>query len=549
MKNILISFGLLLTILALTTNSSYAGEPTINKDLVISDYKTILLEQGKSKVYPTFKIINNGSKTYKDIRLIYSSPKGLSSNGKNVKLERVSSDWASVTLQPGQEVTFNPSNQHYTYLRASSNQAITTYSTDYYFYFKDENGHEYTTPYKTIDKFIEVIPFNNDINVSSFSTIIMEQGKSKVYPTFKIKNNGSKTYKDIKLIYSSPKGLSFNGKNVKLERVSSDWASVTLQPGQEVTFNPSNQHYTYLRASSNQAITTYSTDYYFYFKDEDGHEYTTPYKTIDKFVKVIQFNNDINVSSFSTIIMEQGKSKVYPTFKIKNNGSKAYKNIKLIYSSPKGLSSHGKNVKLERVSSDWAYVTLRPGQEVTFNPSNQHYTYLRASSNQAITTYSTNYYFYFKDEDGHEYTTPYKTIDQFVQVIPAGGKGSVKEYQQEPKSNKPNTSSILHSSTNEYNLDIHDALNNEISNLETIVHPKHLEGLKNILKQLNMNTERPVSTKPKSVSISSSDENQQQFQKDAMQYGLDMINPLKSSQDVKESYEQFKNSAEKALND
>ena len=259
-------------------------------------------------------------------------------------------------------------------------------------------------------------------------------------------------------------------------------------------------------------------------------------------------NNDLVISDFKQIQIEQGKSKVYPLFTIKNIGSKIYKDIKLIYYSPKGLSSSGKNVSLNRSDNSWATVTLKPGQEVTFNPSYKHYTYLSASTDQALTTYSTDYYFSFKDQAGHEYSTHKFTINEFAQVVPIGGEGSIKEYQQKPK-RKPiaHHSQSFKSEENGLKGKIQHALNAEILKLENIVHPKHLEGLKNILKQLESDNTSPTSHSPRKTSSNGSSDAQQKFQKDAIQYGLDMMNPLKSSQDVQDSFEQFKKSTEKTL--
>ncbi|MGM0418645.1 MAG: hypothetical protein ACQEQS_07980 [Thermodesulfobacteriota bacterium] len=540
------------TAVLLLSTSGYSQKTRLNEDITVSEFKTIVMQQGKSNVFPLFKIRNNGDKTYTDIKLIYSEPEGLSSMGKKVTISRSNNKWAKLTLKPGQEVRFNPSLKNYTYLYTDTEQAETIYSSEYFFYFGDKEGNNYKTSKKRIDNFVKVVPFNNDISVTGFQTILMEQGKSKVFPVFKIKNRGSKEYNSIKLIYTAPEGLSKNGQRVSISRNDNDWARISLKPGQEVRFNPSFKNYTYLYTGTDQAKTMYSAQYYFCFQDKNGHKYSTPKKRLDNFVKVVPFNNDIAVTSYRTVVMEQGQSKVFPVFKIKNRGSKEYSNIKLIYTTPEGLSKNGQKVTISRNDNDWARISLKPGQEVRFNPSLKNYTYLSADSDQAECIYSSEYHFSFRDKSGHTYNTPRFRLNDFVQVVSPGNIDKIKDYSQKNKDN--NTCSytdLKNRGKNSDFIEIRNMLNTEISKLENIVHPKHITDLKKILKKLdkNLSLNKAVTKQESAKKTKNTDSLKIQIKKDAVGYALDMMNPVKSSKEVSESLNKFKKTTEKFAGD
>ena len=136
-------------------------------------------------------------------------------------------------------------------------------------------------------------------------------------------------------------------------------------------------------------------------------------------------NDDIVMTSYEMIVMEQGKSNVYPVFKVQNKGNRKYNNIRLIYSKPSGISPSGQNVSVDwrrgyGKKKDFATISLEPNQEVNFNPSHGDLVYLKSSTTQALTTYSTTYYFDFDDVDGHHYKTPSKAISNFVEVVKNG---------------------------------------------------------------------------------------------------------------------------------
>ena len=112
-------------------------------------------------------------------------------------------------------------------------------------------------------------------------------------------------------------------------------------------------------------------------------------------------NDDISVTEYKPVTIMQGMGKVFPIFKIKNIGARAYTDVSLSYDSPEGLSSSGQRVTLKRNycsrGGTWATITLKPGQEVVFNPSRGNCAELIAKTDQALTDYSTRYRFYFKD--------------------------------------------------------------------------------------------------------------------------------------------------------
>ena len=429
--------GVVVVSMVIFTFQARANEPIENDDIVITSYEPVIMERGKGNVFPIFRIKNTGSRKYKEVHLYYETPKGLAPNGKEVSLERTASckyDWQTVTLLPGQEIPFNPSRDTCVHLRSKTDQPEITYSTRYRFEFYDEEGHSFQTPLKEISEFVTVTSFNNDIVVSSYNPVIMEQGKGNVFPIFRIKNTGSRKYKEVHLYYEMPKGLAPNGKEVSLERTASckyDWQTVTLLPGQEIPFNPSRDTCVHLRSKTDQPEITYSTRYRFEFYDEYDHSFQTPLKEISEFVTVTSFNNDIVVSSYNPVIMEQGKGNVFPIFRIKNTGSRKYKEVHLYYEMPKGLAPNGKEVSLERTASckyDWQTVTLLPGQEIPFNPSRDNCVHLRSKTDQPEITYSTRYRFEFYDEYDHSFQTPLQTINEFAELIPFNNDIVVVKY-------------------------------------------------------------------------------------------------------------------------
>ena len=144
---------------------------------------------------------------------------------------------------------------------------------------------------------------NNDVRVTGYETIVMEQGKSKVYPVFKIKNFGDKIYHSIQLRYDAPQGLSSSGRKVSIMRRGGEypnhWARITLNPQQEVTFNPSDGNVIYLETLTDQEKITYGTNYRIYFEDEEGYEYVTPGFNIEKFVIISSNIESIPIYNYS----------------------------------------------------------------------------------------------------------------------------------------------------------------------------------------------------------------------------------------------------------
>ena len=493
-------------VFSLSSASSLAreGKSTVNDDIVVTHYDSIVMEQGKWKVFPIFRIKNTGSRPYKDVQLRYDTPRGLSDVGKTDKLgrSRIKKDWywERITLLPGQEVPFNPSHKGHVSLSARADQAKTVYGTTYQFRFKDNEGQAYHTTPKRITEFVKVVPFNNDIVVTHYDPIVMEQGKWKVFPKFRIKNTGSRPYKDVQLRYDTPKGLSDEGKTdeLALSYIKKDWywERITLLPGQEVPFNPSHKGHVSLSARADQAKTVYGTNFHLRFKDDKNQWYRTPSRKIEEFIKVIPFNDEVVITHYTPVQIEQGQSKVFPVFRIKNTGSRPYRDIQLRYETPVGLSREGKTDKLalSYIKKDWYWerITLLPGQEVTFNPSHKSHVSLSARADQAETVYGTKFHFRFRDDANQWYRTPPRKIEQFAYVSSSGEKISPKIYshatipdanQTYPEAGKAGEPSSKQLET------LRNRLGREIDRLQTIVHPSQLEELKRIRDEMRESDE------------------------------------------------------------
>ena len=135
------------------------------------------------------------------------------------------------------------------------------------------------------------------------------------------------------------------------------------------------------------------------------------------------------VTSYETILMEQGKSKIFPIFQVKNTGQRTYTNVVLAYEAPQAEGGRKASLQLHRPY--WDSFTLRAGEEIALNPSsNEGNAYLSASTSQPTVIYSTSYHFEFEDEEGHRYETPPFKIDSFAQVVQNNGTGDVKTYRQ-----------------------------------------------------------------------------------------------------------------------
>ena len=496
---------MIVSFLALSSSSTVAEKPKLNNDIVVTRYAPVVMEQGKSEVFPVFRIKNTGSRPYEQVQLRYDTPVGLSSDGKTVRLGLSTGRiprWHSITLLPGQEVNFNPSLGQHISLSAATDQPPTVYSTKFHFRFKDEENQWYRTPPRKVEEFVKVGPFNNDIVVTRYAPVVMEQGKSEVFPVFRIKNTGSRPYEQVQLRYDTPVGLSSDGKTVRLGLSTGRiprWHSITLLPGQEVNFNPSLGQHISLSAATDQPRTVYSTKFHFRFKDEENQWYRTPPRKVEEFVKVGSFNNDIVVTRYAPVVMEQGKSEVFPVFRIKNTGSRPYEQVQLRYDTPVGLSSDGKTVRLGLGTGRiprWHSITLLPGQEVNFNPSLGQHISLSAATDQPRTVYSTKFHFRFKDEENQWYRTPPRKVEEFAYVGLAGDNMSPKVYSDAYASGLNKAAPAQEVSGTRAPLDLapyRDRLSREIDRLQNIVHPSQLEELKRIRDDMRRSSKSSTS--------------------------------------------------------
>ena len=394
----------------------YAKRPdcTVNSDIVITGFETIVMEQGKSKVRPVSRAKNKGSRTYISIQLKFKKPEGLSDKGKVVKLPCNWSFNNSFTLKPGQEDTIIPYKKAHQNLRAETDQTITTYSTDCWFEFADVEGHLYRTPYVTIEKFARVIPANPDIVVTDYQPLTVQQGESKITPVFRVKNKGKRTYRSVRLKYRKPVGILEKGRKREIGIVGYCWSPITLEPGQEVTFNPGCEGTHYIKTQPGQPPLIYSSEYWFEYYDSDGCLYRTPKKEIKDFIRVRPMKEDIVLVDYKTVESEQGKDKVVPVFRAKNTGSRIYTDFEIEYDLPEGFVKGTAGTRLKVHYDTYRRKGLKPGQEVEIKPFPTAQLFRVKLKNPSQKVFSTQYRLHYYDAENCSYKTPKFTIERFV---------------------------------------------------------------------------------------------------------------------------------------
>ena len=120
----------LLVLLSLAP-ASHAANRSVNNDIVVTSYETVIMEQGKSKVLPVFQVKNTGQRTYTNVVLAYEAPQA--EGGRKASLQLHRPYWDSFTLRAGEEIALNPSsNEGNAYLSASTSQPTVIYSTFYH---------------------------------------------------------------------------------------------------------------------------------------------------------------------------------------------------------------------------------------------------------------------------------------------------------------------------------------------------------------------------------------------------------------------------------
>ncbi len=395
---------LLLSVLAPIPTALAAEAP--NQDIVVTSYTTTVLEQGKSGVAPVFTIKNNGTRAYQNVQVLWVAPL---ISGRNISVPLQRGRRNLIRLEPGEEVVYIASSSGF--LATMPDQMKGLYESTYFIAFEGEDKKKFQTAKIRDKKFVEVIPFNADIASTGFTPVVMEQGKSKVAPQFKIKNSGKQIYKKVQILLSAP---ALPAKNVKLRLERTRPNLVTLNPGEELEYLANSAGS--LTAAPDQPLGAYEVEYYIQFETEDGTRFRTPIVRIPAAVKIVPFNPDLVIAGHTLDALEQGKSKVAPLFKLKNNGKQAYRNVQVIYSAP-GLPAKNVTLRFERAHRN--LVQLDPGEELEYLATSPGY--LAVNENQPLGAYESRYYLQFEDQAGAAYRTPEIVNKAFVQVVPFNG--------------------------------------------------------------------------------------------------------------------------------
>ena len=403
-------------------------ERSLNPDIVISNYETIVLEQGESKVRPVFRVKNTGKRTYISIQVNCKKPQGLSDKGQVVYLQYHIIPGDSITLKAGQVDTLIPGRKSGGNIGAHPEQEITTYSTDCWFEYADVEGHLYRSPFYEIKNFVRVIPFQKNIELIEYKTLVAEQGKGNIFPLFKLKNKGNRIFREVSLHYESPRTASSDNKNKSSIRiVGARWAGgtepeqVSLRPDQEAILNSGSKNGISLDVYPNQAVGIYFTWYWFEYQDDNGHHFRTPKYELKEFVKVIPINEYLVLTGFKTIELMQGEGRVEPVLLVKNTGSHTFEKVKIVFDHKIiGKDSRGKEDRLIVGNNASPLESVGPGQELRFNPHPGGLPSFSVSArpNQLETFYQVNYRFEYTESDGTRRITPNHTIENFVRVIP-----------------------------------------------------------------------------------------------------------------------------------
>jgi len=245
---------------------------------------------------------------------------------------------------------------------------------------------------------------SNDIIITDFSTIEINQGQNNVKPLFKIKNVGNKKYQNIYLKIEPP--VAYHNSNRVILEDSGPYKTVSLSPGEEIEFFPGYN----FSAKIDQPTTVYSLPYEILFSDKNNKKYITSKQTIQSYARVTNYNSDIIVLDYATKHLHQGQSKVKPIFLLKNVGEKPYKNISVKTHSPTALVN-GKPISLQE-KGGYQAIDLAPGEETRFFSG----FYLSADTAQPKATYSMQYSLSFSDKEGHGFIVPKETIKDYAVV-------------------------------------------------------------------------------------------------------------------------------------
>ena len=260
---------------------------TVNSDVMISGFDTIVMEQGKSHVRPEFRVKNTGSRPYVSVKLQYNRVTGLDRFGKDVYLPFNTNFSISTTLEPGEEKALIAGDRFMSNLTTTFKQEKTTYETECWFEFADKAGNLYRSPNHKIRGFIRVIDGNEDITLVDYRPVVLTQGEKDVCPVFRLKNRGNRTYTSVLLKCDRPLGKYETGRSDYLYIRINRQKKLRLEPGEEVTLVPEKHPVSYISARDNQSLGLYSVKYNFELIDSEGCVYTTPYTEIEEFARVM----------------------------------------------------------------------------------------------------------------------------------------------------------------------------------------------------------------------------------------------------------------------
>ena len=246
---------------------------------------------------------------------------------------------------------------------------------------------------------------------------MMEQGQSNVRPKFRVKNEGSRTYTSVSVLYGLPKGVDRYGKEVKLLFNMSSPFTTILEPGEEKILISADPFLHNLKFSLNQAIATYSSECRIKFSDKEKNLYRSPTRKIREFVRVVPPGNDVVLLDYKPVVLEQGAGQISPVFPLKNIGSQAYTSVLMKFKDSEFTSTEGERRTLSIFP--FAYLKIKrvePGEKVLFKANPDSKWVLHISSELPKGVYSMKYRLEYMDTKGTRYTTPLHEIKEFIRV-------------------------------------------------------------------------------------------------------------------------------------
>jgi len=240
-------------------------------------------------------------------------------------------------------------------------------------------------------------------------------------PVLRVKNTGSHTYEEVKLVFSYKSfGTNSRGNRERLLVSRLTNKLEILKPGEEKQINPTagDLHPFHVTARPDQLIATYQINYWFEYIDSDDNPRKSPTHRIKDFVRVVPYNKDIILTGFSTeIAAERGQYKgplLVPTFRIKNIGSRIYTDFEVEYDLPEGFVKGTAGSRLEVHYDTDRRKGLKPGQEVEIKPFPNARLFRVKRKNPSQKVFSTQYRLHYYDAENCSYKTPKFTIERFV---------------------------------------------------------------------------------------------------------------------------------------